>query len=91
MSIFTGVEDTNAIALISAVGAGVITIFKVISSKFSEHNVRITDLERESTSKEAYESSVSRVYFKMDEGFKRIHERIDKVFDYLADSSNKKD
>ena len=91
MSIFTGVEDTSAIAIISAIGASILAVFRAVMSKFSEHNTRITDLERESTSKDTYDMSVSRIYCKMDDGFKRIHERIDKVFDYLADSPNKKD
>lgn len=74
---------TTALPIISAVMAGVWGFIRWILKRFDHHDERITKLERDSVGQDEFNRSVSEIYCKVENGFRHVNERLDKMYELM--------
>lgn len=85
MSLLADIADSTLVTILSGCIATFAGIFRWIFQRFEDHDDRIAELERDFLTRENFEKSVLQTYTKMDDGFKRLHDRIDKLFELATD------
>jgi len=69
---------------LSALGAALMGGVSMLLHKIGAHGKRITDIERDMVGREDHDKALADVYRKIDDGFKYVAERLDRLYELLT-------
>jgi len=78
--------STFVLPILSAMVAGIWGLIRWIIKRFEHHDERLTQLERDSVGQEEFNRSVSQIYCKVEDGFRHLNERFDKMYQLMIQS-----
>lgn len=86
--------DSGYLALVfSVISAGVAGVWKLwtrVNRRFNHHEQRLATLERDSVTQAAFDSSISKIYSKVESGFQHLNERFDQIYQLMVTTSSGK-
>jgi hypothetical protein len=71
-------------SIISGVAAALWALMRWTIGRFDHHDERITKLERNSVDQETFDTTVTNMYSKVEEGFRHVNIRLDTLYNLLA-------